>query len=417
MIAAPRRGGSRRGAADRYRRRLAAERDEAAVYRALAERRGGEEREILLALALAEERHADHWADLLAAELRGDGAGEADAGKADEADADGDADEADADDAGPEHGTRRTPQDMAGAEDHRPGLRARLLAWLARRVGTMLVLGMVQRAEVQRGAGADTDATEAMAADELVHARVVAGLAHARRASASGVLRAAVFGVNDGLVSNLSLVLGIGAAGAGREVLLLTGLAGLLAGALSMAAGEYVSIRTQRELLDGGGPSRLDTTALLALRHGDANELALVFRAEGVPVDEADRIAARLLAEVAAGTPPSRVDLRAGTGQRDDPGGSGLDVVGSAARAAVSSFLAFAAGAVVPVLPFLVGGGAAAIVWAAVTSGAVLFAIGCLLGVYAGGPVVRRGARQLGIGAAAALVTYALGTVFGVAVS
>lgn len=375
MIASPRRGGGRSGwgrsgaTAARYRRRLAAERDEAAVYRALALRREGEEREILLALAGAEERHAEHWAALLAA-----GGG---------------------------------PTDDAAAR-HRPGPRARLLAWLARRVGTMLVLGMVQRAEVQRGAGVDAEATEAMAADELVHARVVAGLAHARRASASGVLRAAVFGVNDGLVSNLSLVLGIGAAGVGGDVVLLTGLAGLVAGALSMGAGEYISVRTQRELLEGGGPSRLDASALLALQHGDANELALVFRAEGVEAREADRTAARLLDEVAGGTPPSQVEVRPG------PGPAAVDVVGSALRAAGSSVVAFAAGAALPVLPFVVADGAAATAWAAGISGAALLAIGCLLGVYSGGPVLRRGLRQLAVGALAATVTYAVGTAVGV---
>lgn len=356
-------------AAERYRRRLAAERDEAAIYRALAERRNGEEREILLALAEAEERHAEHWAALLAGAAGG-----------------------------------HTPPEAV----YRPGLRARVLAWVARRVGTLAVLGMVQRAELQRSTGADAETTAAMAADELVHARVVGGLAHARRARASSVFRAVVFGMNDGLVSNLSLVLGISAAGATSDVVLLTGLAGLIAGALSMAAGEYVSIRSQRELLDTGH-ARLDRAALEALRYTDANELALVFRAQGLEAGEADAVAGRLLEEADGAPRPGHPGASPGEGAR-----SPADVVGSALRAAVSSFGAFAAGATVPVLPFLVTRGAASTVAAVVLAGLALFATGCTIGVYSGGPVLRRGLRQLGIGALAAAVTYALGTLFGV---
>jgi vacuolar iron transporter family protein len=184
--------------ASRYQRRLAEEQNAALVYRALAGRRHGEDQEILLALARAEERHAAHWAAKL-------------------------------------HPSQRTPR--------RPGVRARMLGWLGRRFGSLVILGMIQRAEAAGDYDRDPEATSAMAADERIHALVVAGLAQRGRARASGWLRAAVFGANDGLVSNFSLVLGMAGAGSSNQVILLAGLAGLLSGALSMAAGEYISVR------------------------------------------------------------------------------------------------------------------------------------------------------------------------------
>jgi vacuolar iron transporter family protein len=209
--------------ASRYRRRLAREFDAASVYRALAQGRSGEEREILLALARAEERHAAHWAAKL-------------------------------------HPTERPP---------RPGVRARVLGWLARRLGPLLVLGLVQRAEAAGDYDRDPEATPAMAADEQAHALVVAGLTQRARARASGWLRAAVFGANDGLVSNFSLVLGMVGAGSSNQVILLAGLAGLLAGALSMAAGDYISVRSQRELLEAAS-HELDGPTLRALAEQEA---------------------------------------------------------------------------------------------------------------------------------------------------
>jgi VIT1/CCC1 family predicted Fe2+/Mn2+ transporter len=343
--------------ASRYQRRLAKEQDAASVYRALAQRREGEEREILLALARAEERHAAHWAAKL-------------------------------------HPSQRRPR--------RPTLRARLLGWLASRLGPLIVLGLVQRAEAAGDYDRDPEATAAMAADEQAHALVVAGLAQRARARASGWFRAAVFGANDGLVSNFSLVLGMAGAGSSNQVILLSGLAGLLAGALSMAAGEYVSVRSQRELLEAAS-QELDEPTLRALAEQEAAELGLVFRARGLPADQAER----------------RVDaLRAGGDDRPPGPDSGAeaadtDVVGSAWGAAGFSFVTFAAGAAIPVVPFLITSGGAAIVAAAVVAGVGLFTTGATVGLLTGGQLLGRGLRQLAIGAAAAVVTYGLGRVFG----
>jgi VIT1/CCC1 family predicted Fe2+/Mn2+ transporter len=340
-------------------RLLAREQGAASVYRTLAQRRSGEEREILLALARAEERHAAHWAANL------------------------------------------HPSDR---RRHRPGVRARVLGWLARRLGSLVVLGLVQRAEAAGDYEGDPEATAAMAADEQTHELVVAGLAQRARARSSGWFRAAVFGANDGLVSNFSLVLGMAGAGSSPQVVLLAGLAGLLAGALSMAAGEYISVRSQRELLEAAS-QELDQPTLRALADQEAEELGLVFRARGMAVDQAERHAAALRA--------GGDDQPAGGNGDAGPDAAATDVVGSAVGAAGFSFESFAAGAAIPILPFVVTTGTAAILAAAVVVGVALFATGATVGVLTGGSLLGRGLRQLGIGAAAALVTYGLGRLFG----
>ncbi len=350
-------------AADRakWRRYLADERAEAAVYRELAASREGEEREILLALAAAEGRHEAHWLALLG---------------------------------GDEVGVRRAD------------LRTRLLGALARRFGSIFVLALAQRAEARSPYAGDPDATAAMAADERIHGEVVRGLAARGRRRLAGTFRAAVFGANDGLVSNLALVLGIGATGVPAPVVLFTGIAGLLAGALSMGAGEYVSVRSQRELLEASAPDPTAKEALVDLDI-DANELALVYRARGMGVDEAREHAALVVARVQAAGRHAPADALALTPQDDDAVGTGLS-------AAVSSFAFFASGALIPVLPWLVGlSGTAAVVTATVLVGIALLATGAIVGLLSGASPLKRALRQLGIGLGAAAVTYLLGLAFG----
>ena len=234
----------------RWRRHLADERAEARTYRALASRRSGQEREILLALADAEGRHEAHWLALLG--------------------------------------------DQVG-RPARVDLRTRLLGFLARRFGSVFVLALAQRAEGRSPYGEDVDATDAMAADETIHEEVVRGLAARGRSRLSGSFRAAVFGANDGLVSNLALILGIAASGVPTKTILFTGLAGLLAGALSMGAGEFVSVRSQRELLEASTPNHR-AGAVVPQLDVDANELALVYRARGMQPEEAQLRAGEVLA-------------------------------------------------------------------------------------------------------------------------
>jgi len=357
----------------RWRRHLADELYEARVYRRLAARRSGEEREVLLALAEAEGRHAAHWAALL---------------------------------------EERTG---APARPSRPGLGLRLLALLALRIGSVFVLALAQQAEARSTYGREPDATEAMAADEAVHGEVVRGLAARGRARVSGTFRAAVFGANDGLVSNLALVLGVSGAGVGGGAVLLTGLSGLLAGALSMGAGEYVSVRSQRELIAASAPAAHAPAVVRAL-DVDANELALVYRARGMAPEEAERHAAEQLAGLPVDGGATGRALAAGGGS----GGGGDDaddVVGSAWSAASSSFCFFASGALVPVLPFLVGlTEQAALGVALVLVSLALLATGAVVGVLSGAPLLPRALRQLAIGLGAAAATYLLGLLFGTTV-
>ena len=356
----------------RWRRYLADERAEAAAYRDVASRRTGEERAILLALADAEKRHEQHWLDLL-----GDQVG----------------------------------RPLRG--DHR----SRALGWLARRFGGVFVLALAQRAEGRSAYAEDVDATPTMAADERIHEEVVRSLAMRGRNRISGTFRAAVFGANDGLVSNLALVLGIGASGVATSTVLFTGLAGLLAGALSMGAGEYVSVRSQRELLEASRPSREAREALPHLDL-DGNELALVYRARGMTEDEAHDRAATVLAGIAVldGALPASDAAPDGRHEADEV--DEHETVGSAAGAAAASFCFFAGGAIVPVLPYLLGmEGWPAVALATGLVGLALLGTGATVGVLSGSSPMKRALRQLAIGLGAAAATYGLGLLFGTTVA
>jgi VIT1/CCC1 family predicted Fe2+/Mn2+ transporter len=281
-----------------------------------------------------------------------------------------------------------------------------------------------------------------MAADEQIHEEVVRGLATRGRNRLSGTFRAAVFGANDGLVSNLALVLGIGASGVANHTVLLSGMAGLLAGALSMGAGEFVSVRSQRELLEASTPDPETANALPHL-DVDANELALVYRARGMPPHEAQARADQVLTRLAVAGTVTLPDGRHGTGSDLDTG-TGSEPAGARAAAerdpedaedvadavdthethgtawgaAVSSFCFFASGAVVPVLPYLAGlTGFQAVAVASALVGLALIVTGAITGLLSGTSPFTRAVRQLAIGFGAAGVTYLLGLAFGATVS
>jgi len=247
-----------------------------------------------------------------------------------------------------------------------------------------------------------------MRADEKVHYEVVRGLAARGRRRLSGSFRAAVFGANDGLVSNLALVLGIGATGVSSGFVLFSGIAGLLAGALSMGAGEFVSVRSQRELL-AATEANEDAHASAGDLDIDENELALVYRARGMEQEESLARARRIVKAAQAGV------RQAATGPVDIQRGDDHEIVGSDWTAAISSFLLFASGAIIPVLPWIFGlEGTTAIIVALVLVGIALLSTGAMVGVLSGGPPLRRALRQLAIGFGAAAITYALGLLFGV---
>jgi vacuolar iron transporter family protein len=371
-------------AVSRIRDLLDSERRSAALYTGLAAAATGERRQIFTELAAVEQKHAAHWAD----KLRELGA----------------------------------PVPVPG----RPDLRTRVLSSLAHRFSLEAVLPFMERAE-HADAGlyeGDPDATGAMAVDERSHARVLTRLRHHsgnngtgpadpddprgimqreswHRGDRSGALRAAVFGVNDGLVSNTSLVMGFAGSGAANSTILFAGLAGLLAGAFSMAAGEYISMRSQREAYER--EITLEAEELRDDPEAEAEELALIYRAKGLGAEEAERIAATIMKDQDAA-----LDTMAREELGLDP-----DELGSPWSAAFSSLVAFALGAVVVVLPYLFGSGLAALIAAIALAGLALFTVGATIGLLNGRAALRSGARQLLVGGAAALLVFGIGHLIG----
>jgi VIT1/CCC1 family predicted Fe2+/Mn2+ transporter len=230
----------------------------------------------------------------------------------------------------------------------------------------------------------------------------VADVGQSHRSVGGGNLRAAVFGANDGLISNASLIMGIAGATSDPRMILLSGVAGVLAGALSMASGEFVSVRSQRELYEH--QILLEEHELDEYPEEEAEELALIYSARGMQLDEARDVARKML-----GDPKHALDVLA----REELG-LNPDDLGSAWGAAGFSFACFGAGAVVPLLPFLIGvGGLPA---TCVLTALALFALGALTSLFTGRRAIGGGLRMLSIGTAAAGATYALGYLFGVSV-
>ncbi|HEX2380392.1 MAG TPA: VIT1/CCC1 transporter family protein [Methyloceanibacter sp.] len=216
-----------------------------------------------------------------------------------------------------------------------------------------------------------------------------------------GTLRAGVFGVNDGLVSNTCLVMGVAGAAAEPSVLVLTGVAGLLAGAFSMAAGEFISMLSQKEMFEHQIAQERDE--LERYPKEEAEELALIYAARGLPLAQARDVAAKMIAH-----PEKALDTLA----REELG-LNPDDLGSPIGAAVSSFIAFSIGASLPLIPFLLGL-KPGIAIAATISGAALFVVGAMLSLFSGRSALLGGLRMLAIGSAAAAATYFIGSLFNV---
>ena len=214
----------------------------------------------------------------------------------------------------------------------------------------------------------------------------------------SGTIRAAIFGVNDGLVSNLSLIMGFTGANVSNKVIVLAGIAGLLAGAFSMGAGEYVSMRVQRELFER--LIHLEAHELATEPDEERDELVGIYQRKGVPQEVAES-----LVDVIHKDP----DLALETHAREELGLDPEGGLGSPWGAAASSFVMFTIGAVIPLLPYLIGSGTAAALAAVAAGGATLFLVGSLMSILTGKHPLRSGLRMLLIGGAAAGVTYAVG--------
>jgi VIT1/CCC1 family predicted Fe2+/Mn2+ transporter len=301
----------------------------------------------------------------------------------------------------------------------RPTLRIRIIGFLADRIGPRAVLPMVSAME---SSGFDNymgqeEAGPPMARDERAHARTlstmyspggesdVAGIARGERwhrVDTGGSLRAAIFGISDGLLSNLSLVIGVAGANPDGSFIILAGIAGLLAGAFSMGAGEYVSVTSQRELFER--QIALEKEELEADPEEERRELALIYRAKGLPQAEAEALSTRILSDrnVALET-LAREEL-----------GLNPEALGSPWGAAISSFVAFAAGAILPVIPWLFGDTNAHFVASVILGGIGMFTVGAAVSLFTGRHFLYAGMRQLGIGAGAAAITYTIGRIIGV---
>ena len=226
------------------------------------------------------------------------------------------------------------------------------------------------------------------------------------RGYGGGNLRAAVFGVNDGLVSNASLIMGVAGASSGADAVVTAGVAGLLAGALSMAAGEYVSMRSQREMFEY--QIGLERDELAEYPEEEAEELALIYAARGMDLEEARRITRALVKN-----PDAALDALA----REELG-LNPDDLGSPWGAAAFSFLAFAAGALLPLAPFLLGLPLErAIVLAALVAGVALFGVGAALSLFTGRRALSGGLRMVLIGGGAGVVTWLIGSLLGAAIN
>ena len=221
----------------------------------------------------------------------------------------------------------------------------------------------------------------------------------------AGNVRAAIFGMNDGLVSNLSLILGVAGAGVEPRTVVVTGFAGLLAGAFSMAAWEYTSVASQRDLL--ARQVALEKREIEEAPEEEAAELALIFKQKGLSTEQASRTAAEMLKN-----PESAADTLVREELGLDP-----DDLGSPMGAAVSSFGMFAVGAFLPLLPFLVTSGSVAVALSSAIAFLVLAGVGGLVGFLSGTSVWRSAFRMAGLAAVAAGVTYGVGRLFGATVS
>jgi VIT1/CCC1 family predicted Fe2+/Mn2+ transporter len=359
----------------RWAANLQAEVDGEYVYRAMAANAGDPRlADLYAAMAAAERRHAQLWRDRLAA--------------------------------------------SSIRADPRPSGRARILGFVARRFGAGLVAPTVASEERQSRFMYDDQpeaAGTSLAEDERSHARILHGITGGasgamlarfegrHRAIGGNALRAGVLGANDGLVSNFSLVMGVAGASAGNTPVVIAGVAGLLAGSLSMALGEWLSVQSSRELY--ANQIAIEAEELAAFPEEEEEELRLIYEAKGMDAADARKLAHRIV----TGDPSVALD----TMSREELGIDPEELGGSAWVAAFTSFALFAVGAVVPLVPFLVGSGLWAIVASTALSGVALFALGAAITLMTGKHPIVAGLRQLGFGMAAAAVTFGIGALLG----
>jgi vacuolar iron transporter family protein len=307
---------------------------------------------------------------------------------------------------------------------HKPSWRARMNALLASRFGAQSVVASIAKGEAKAASGYDgqADAEAAgMPRDERSHARVFGALAvgsaglsggdvarfEGRHRAGGNALRAGTLGANDGLLSVYSLVMGVAGAGVGQREILITGVAGLLSGALSMALGEWISVQSSRELFER--QIGIERQELADSPEEEAEELALIYRAKGFSPEDAKATADRI---IAGGTEAALDTL-----VREELAIDKEELGGSAWEAAYTSFGLFAIGALVPTLPYVFFAGIAGIAASTAASIIGLFAIGALVTLMTGKNPILYGFRHVAIGLAAAAVTFGIGRLIGINVA
>jgi VIT1/CCC1 family predicted Fe2+/Mn2+ transporter len=316
---------------------------------------------------------------------------------------------------------------MAEAEEKmpvfQPSMRTRILAALARRFGTSMILTSMQRME-QNGVSSYRQQTEGagMAGEEAGHANVINQLTRSapqggmvgsslammegrHRATGGNALRAAVLGSNDGMVSNLSLVMGVAGASPEGKAVLIAGIAGLLAGSISMALGEWLSVQSSRELYEN--QIKIETLEISRNPQEEIEELSLIYEARGLPREQAVTLANRIMENK-----ESAVQALA----REELGIDPDQLGGSAWEAALTSFILFALGALVPLFPFFIWSGLTAVALSFIFSMIGLFLLGGVVTLFTGQKVLNSGLRMVIFGLAAAVVTFGIGRLIGVSI-
>jgi VIT1/CCC1 family predicted Fe2+/Mn2+ transporter len=298
--------------------------------------------------------------------------------------------------------------------------RTKILAWVVKRFGPEAVLPSLQAGE-QNGADGYAGLPQAggMSAEEKSHSRVInsiAGISKAgmggsdvaqlegRHKSAGGnALRAAVLGANDGLVSNLSLVMGVAGAALSNQSILITGLAGLLAGASSMALGEWLSVQSSRELY--ANQIKIEREEIESAPEEEMEELALIYQSRGLSIEQSHLLASQIMSNH-----ETAIDTLAKEELNIDPSELG----GSAWEAAITSFILFSLGAIVPVAPYMFTSGTTALLFSIGLSALALFGIGAAITLFTGRTVLYSGFRMVVFGLVAAAITFGIGSLIGV---
>ena len=302
----------------------------------------------------------------------------------------------------------------------KPNWRSRILTWAAKRLGVAAVLPTVmgnERKDTRKYA--HTPGGAEMGADEASHNRLLSHVASTmkggmeggalaqlegrHRAGGGNALRAAVLGANDGLVSNLSLVMGVAGAELNNTAILITGMAGLLAGAISMALGEWLSVQSSRELYKH--QISIEEAELASAPEEEAEELALIYEARGLPKDEAQRMAQHIISD-----PTSALETLA----REELSVNPAELGGSAWEAALTSFFLFAIGAIIPVIAFTFLTGLTAVMLSMILSAIGLFIVGAGITLFTGRNVFYSGTRQVLFGLVAAMITFGIGRLIGI---